>query len=62
MAWEFRDPLFLPTGTRVECIGHFDNSADNPNNPDPEAWVAWGDQTFEEMFIGLFDSVRPLGE
>ena len=42
----------------LEVIGHFDNSADNPNNPDPSAWVEWGDQTWEEMFIGYFDYVR----
>jgi hypothetical protein len=54
------DPLPLPPGTRIECIGHFDNSADNPNNPDPSAWVEWGEQTFEEMFIGYFDTVKPV--
>ena len=57
-----QDPLFLPGGTRLECIGHFDNSADNPNNPAPEEWVAWGDQSFEEMFIGYYDYVIPVGE
>ena len=57
-AYVFGDPMVLPRGTRLEVIGHFDNSADNPNNPDPEAWVTWGDQTFEEMFIGYFDWVR----
>ena len=56
------DPLFLPGGTRLECIGHFDNSAANPNNPDPTDTVRWGDQTFEEMFIGYYDYVRPLDE
>ena len=55
-----RDPLFLPGGTRLECIGHFDNSATNPNNPDPEAWVTFGEQTYDEMFIGFFDKVVPL--
>ncbi len=54
------DPKFLPAGTRLECIGHFDNSAENPNNPDPGATVSWGEQTFEEMFIGYFDTVKPV--
>ena len=56
------DPYFLPEGTRLECIAHYDNSAQNPNNPDPEAWVEWGDQSFHEMFIGYYDYVRPLEE
>jgi peroxiredoxin len=51
------DPMFLPAGTKIECVGHFDNSSGNPNNPDPKAAVQWGPQTFEEMFIGYFDTV-----
>jgi hypothetical protein len=54
------DPLLLPAGTKLECIGHFDNSKANPNNPDPTQSVHWGDQSFEEMFIGYFDKVVPL--
>ncbi len=63
-AWQesylYPDPLFLPAGTKLECVGHFDNSSQNPNNPDPKAAVRWGEQTFEEMFIGYFDTVVPL--
>ena len=54
------DPLLLPAGTKLECIGHFDNSPANPNNPDPTEAVRWGEQSFEEMFIGYFDRVEPL--
>jgi len=54
------DPMFLPAGTKLECIGHFDNSSANPNNPDPGATVRWGRQTFEEMFIGYYDTVEPV--
>jgi peroxiredoxin len=48
-------PLDLPAGTRIECTAHFDNSADNPNNPDPAKPVGWGEQTWEEMMIGFVD-------
>jgi hypothetical protein len=44
----------LPKGTRLECIGHFDNSSFNPYNPDPTATVKDGAQTFEEMMYGFF--------
>ena len=54
------DPLLLPAGTTLECIGHFDNSKANPNNPDASKDVRWGDQSFEEMFIGYYDKVEPL--
>jgi len=56
----YRDPKPLFKNTRIECIGHFDNSEGNPNNPDPTAEVFWGDQTFQEMFIGYYDIVREI--
>jgi hypothetical protein len=45
----------LPKGTRIECTALFDNSANNPDNPDPKAEVKWGDQSWEEMMIGWFE-------
>lgn len=45
-------PARLPKGTRIETIAHFDNSANNPANPDPTRPVRWGEQTWEEMMIG----------
>ena len=46
-----REPLLLPAGTVIECVAHFDNSAGNPNNPDPAREVRWGDQSWEEMML-----------
>jgi peroxiredoxin len=54
-SYRLKTPLRLPAGTRIECTAHFDNSADNPNNPDPNKRVMWGDQTWEEMMIGFVD-------
>ncbi len=55
----FNEPLKLPAGTTLHCTAHFDNSADNPANPDPSIPVRWGDQTWEEMMIGWFDIAVP---
>jgi peroxiredoxin len=52
--------LSLPAGTRIECTAHYDNSADNPNNPDPTKEVRWGDQTWDEMMIGFVDYALPV--
>jgi len=48
-------PIVLPAGTRIECVAHFDNSANNPANPDPTRTVRWGEQSWEEMMFGWFD-------
>jgi peroxiredoxin len=50
--YELTEPLFVPAGSRVICSGTFDNSAMNPNNPDPSAAVRQGLQTTNEMFVG----------
>jgi mono/diheme cytochrome c family protein len=50
-------PIFTPAGSRLVATGWFDNSPDNPANPDPTAEVQFGEQTWEEMMIGYFDWV-----
>jgi hypothetical protein len=42
-------PLHLPMGTKVEVTAHWDNSANNPRNPDPSKSVHWGNQSTDEM-------------
>jgi hypothetical protein len=59
-SYRLQEPKPLPKGTRMHCVAHFDNSADNLNNPDPTKTVRWGDQTWEEMMIGYFDIAWPV--
>jgi peroxiredoxin len=56
-SYEFSSPRRIPAGTRLTCTAIFDNSWDNPNNPDATATVRWGDQTWEEMMAGHFELV-----
>ncbi|HEV8600198.1 MAG TPA: hypothetical protein VGQ69_12610 [Gemmatimonadales bacterium] len=39
----------LPKGTVLVLTAWHDNTPGNPNNPDPEQWVGWGDRTVDEM-------------
>jgi peroxiredoxin len=55
--YRLEKPLRLPAGTRIDCTAYFDNSSKNRNNPDPSKYVAWGDQTWQEMMIGFIDYV-----
>jgi hypothetical protein len=53
-AWQdrynYKDPVALPKGTRIDVHLRYDNSADNPRNPsNPPKRVQWGEQSFDEM-------------
>ena len=52
-------PLMLPAGSKIECTAWFDNSPNNPNNPDPTQEIKFGEQSREEMMFGFFDVVIP---
>jgi hypothetical protein len=57
--YRLTQPKRVPAGTRILCTGGFDNSTSNPDNPDPEKAVRWGDQSFDEMFIGFMTVSDP---
>jgi hypothetical protein len=41
-------PVF-PKGTMIHVTAWYDNTRANPNNPDPDQWVGFGDRTVDEM-------------
>jgi len=45
----------LPKGTMLSFTAWHDNTAENPNNPDPSQWVGWGDRTVDEMAHNWID-------
>jgi peroxiredoxin len=51
----FKTPVRVKAGTRLDVEAHYDNSANNPNNPSsPPQTVTYGEQTTNEMcFIFL---------
>jgi peroxiredoxin len=49
------EPKRLPAGSLLSCLAVYDNSAENPDNPDPDATVRAGQQSWDEMFNGYFD-------
>lgn len=60
----------VPAGTMIITRAWHDNTANNPNNPDPNQWVGWGDRTVDEMahnwvdvtYLGQEDFERLLAE
>jgi len=52
----------LPAGSKVIYTATWDNSAANPNNPDPAATVRWGEPTTDEMMYGYLSFIDESGE
>jgi len=53
-AWQdrytYKTPVLLPKGTRIDARLVYDNSDENPHNPQtPARRVQWGEQSFDEM-------------
>jgi hypothetical protein len=54
LAHELEEPYRVPAGTQIVATGAFDNSTQNPANPDPNIEINWGEQSWEEMFMGFY--------
>jgi len=54
-AYSLDKPISLNPGDQIAVSGWFDNSPNNPHNPDPKAEVRWGDQSWEEMMLNYID-------
>jgi hypothetical protein len=52
--YRLAEPLALPAGTKIVAQAHFDNSPENPFNPDPTAEVRWGLPTYAEMMFAFY--------
>jgi len=61
LSYRLASPRFLKAGTELQAVATYDNSRKNPHNPDPDAAVHWGDQTYDEMMVGFFDIAVPAG-
>jgi hypothetical protein len=59
LSYKLAEPRLLKAGTRLRAIAWYDNSTNNPHNPDPTKTVTWGDQTYDEMMVGFFDVAIP---
>ncbi|MDP6652124.1 MAG: redoxin domain-containing protein [Gammaproteobacteria bacterium] len=52
--YQYAIPRLMPAGTKLTAVGAFDNSAQNPANPDPTVPLEWGEMSWDEMFFGAF--------
>ncbi len=53
--YSFRHPIYLPSGSTLYCETVYDNTVNNPDNPnDPPNWVWLGEATTNEMMLYYF--------
>ena len=53
-SYTYKEPVKIPSGSKVALVAHYDNSTRNLKNPNsPPKPVGWGEQTTDEMCIGF---------
>lgn len=52
ITYTYSEPKLVPKGTVIQYDAAWDNSANNPANPDPTKTVHWGRPTTDEMMFG----------
>lgn len=63
LKYKLQDPVFVPKGSRLIITFHYDNSPNNPSDPNPRRTVRWGEPSEEEMMSGWIDYIEaPPGE
>ena len=50
--YALKEPKLIPAGTKISHTTTYDNSSQNPANPDPNRVVPWGEQSWDEMLYG----------
>lgn len=59
LVYKLREFKELPAGTRIRCVGTYDNSVGNPRNPNPDATVLGGDLLDNEMMNAFLVVAAP---
>jgi mono/diheme cytochrome c family protein len=55
ITYAYKNAPPFPKGTMLHMTAYHDNSPGNKENPDPTAFIGWGDRTVDEMNIGWLD-------
>jgi len=58
--YDLAQPLPLGDVKKISFAATFDNSTSNPFNPNPDEYVTWGDQTWEEMAVVFLRVAEPI--
>jgi hypothetical protein len=59
--YQYADPRIIHRGSTIRFTAWYDNSPNNPANPDPTRTVEWGQQTNDEMHLGYVEYTTVSG-
>ncbi len=57
LRYQFAEPVAVAKGSTITFTVWYDNSTQNPANPDPTKTVKWGPQTSDEMHLGYLEYI-----
>lgn len=60
LQYRLRTPILMEKGSRMMVTFHYDNSANNPANPDPRKAIRWGDRSEDEMMVTWTETLDGL--
>lgn len=55
LVYRLQEPLYVEQGSTLTVTTHYDNSPNNPANPDPAKAIRWGDKSEEEMMTSWIE-------
>jgi hypothetical protein len=55
LTYQLAQPKKIVPGSWALISGSWDNSKHNPANPDATRTIHWGEQSFDEMFLGFYN-------
>jgi hypothetical protein len=62
LLYRYYEPLRVSRGDALKFTAWYDNSKNNPANPDPTQAVRWGKQVSDEMHLGYVEYFIPEGQ
>jgi hypothetical protein len=58
LQYRFEKPIVMEKGSRMEVTFHYDNSPNNPANPEPSKAIRWGDRSEDEMMVTWTETIN----
>jgi hypothetical protein len=58
LQYRFEKAILMEKGSRMEVTFHYDNSPNNPANPEPSKAIRWGDRSEDEMMVTWTETIN----